>query len=44
MAYYKSNPWFVLFPEMLHGLTFALMWSSAVAKATHSIKGNKSKL
>lgn len=29
------NPWYILIPETLHGLTFALMWSAAVTKVQY---------
>lgn len=34
-----ANAWWILVPECLHGLTFALMWCSAVAKASVVVQG-----
>jgi MFS family permease len=39
LSVFQWNAWFILLPEMLHGFTFALMWCSAVAKATKTISG-----
>lgn len=39
LSVYKWNAWYILFAELLHGFTFALMWCSAVAKATRTISG-----
>lgn len=39
LSVYRWNAWWIMFPEMLHGFTFALMWCSAVAKATKTIAG-----
>jgi len=39
LAAYKMNAWCILLPEVMHGFTFALMWCSAVAKATETISG-----
>lgn len=41
LAYLKGNAWWILFPEVLHGLTFALMWSSAIAKTSEVFQGLK---
>ena len=36
---FKPIAWFVLLPETMHGLTFALLWCGAVAKTQSFIKG-----
>jgi len=39
LAVSEWSAWYILIPEVLHGFTYALMWSAAVAKATKSLEG-----